>query len=200
MTTSIVPEKEEMKGKEYVMKREAGIREEDAFTRIYKYYHNPKKRIELNVREEAMRDRLERAWLLLSGLKTTKQVADEIQTMCNVSRAQAYDDVRNAMHLFGDPKLQNKEAKRAIAETNYLWGAEKARSVGDLEMHAKYMELYAKINGLHEPDASTNMEDLVKKFKPVQIVIVARREDLEAEIKAIQDEVIDITHKDVEDR
>lgn len=172
---------------------------EDRFERIYKFFFE-KANVELTEEDEGYRERLERAWMLLTSLKTNKAVADDLQKTFKVSRAESYYNVRDAMNLFGNPQMQYKDAKRAIAETQYLWGAEKAKEKNDLEMHAKYMDLYSKLNGLNEPEAGTGIEDLVKKFKPVQIVIVAKREDLEAEIKAIQDEVIDIAHKDVEDR
>jgi len=117
-----------------------------------------------------------------------------------VSESTAYDDVRNAMNLFSDPREDLKAAKRAIAEDNYLKGADKAWKSGDLEMHKKYLDGYAKINGLELDKEDGGLAELMKKLKPAQIIINFKKEDLESEAEMLRQQITldtqDIDHEE----
>jgi lactam utilization protein B len=95
------------------------------------------------------------------------------------------------MIIFGDPRMQVKEAKRAIAEHQFLMGAEKALKAGDNELHLKYMKEYAEINGLKNPETNeAGIADLVKKLKPTQIILNFRKEEVEKEAERLHAQLI----------
>lgn len=180
--------------------REARKTTDTTFDRIYKFYHNDKTRIELSEEEKVIAERWEKAWFLLCGHKPVKKVCDELESMFSISKQLAYNDVRNAMMLFEDPRHNFKEAKRAISETSLLNGAAKAWEDGDLEMHLKYMKEYNEINGLKTPDSENAIADFVKKMKPQQIIIVANQKDLEAEANRLQEELTqEVEFKEVQE-
>jgi hypothetical protein len=165
--------------------REANKTADSVFDRIYKYYHS-KSRVELSVDEQGIMERWEKAWLLLCRHRTRNQVSQLLVKLFNVSRATAYDDVRHAMNLFSDPREDMKAAKRAIAEDNFLKGADKAWKSGDLEMHLKYMDKYSEVNGLMDESPDGGLAELIKQFKPTQIVMNFKAEDLMTEAERMR--------------
>ncbi len=181
------------------MPREAKKTNDSTFDRIYKFYHNEKSRVELSPGENAIAERWEKAWFLLIRHRTQKSVADMLMKIFSIGKSVAFDDVRNAMILFTDPSTDLKEAKRAIAETAILRGAQRAWKTGDLEMHHKYMKEYADINGLKENSQDGALANIIKNLKPAQVIIVANQKDLDDEINKLQEEItMDMPHTDVE--
>ena len=180
--------------------REAKKTNDSTFDRIYKYYHNNKTRVELSAVETAIRERWEKAWLLLCRHRTRKQVVELISKLYNVSASVAYDDVRHAMMLFTDPQEDTRPAKRAIAEDALLKGADKAWKSGNLELHLKYLKEYTELNRLKEGDPATDMGELMKKLKPHNIIIVAKPDELQAEAERLQRDIIqDIEHEELDE-
>jgi hypothetical protein len=180
--------------------REAKKTTDTTFDRIYKYYHIDKSRIELTGEEIRIRERWEKAWLLLCRHRTRKQVVEVLEKVFQIEKSIAYDDVKKAMMLFSDPTDDLKAAKRAIAEDAILKGADKAWKNGNLEMHLKYMKEYAEINRLSE-DIGNQMEDLVRKMLPTQVIIISKSEELKAEAEKMQADLIeDIDHIEVNEK
>jgi hypothetical protein len=178
--------------------REAVKSKDKTADRIYKYYHS-KSRVELTVEEHAIRERWEKAWFLLCRHRTQKEVVGMIEKLFNVGKSIAYDDVRNAMMLFGNPQLDMKDAKRAIAESMCLRGARKAWRDKDLDLYHKFLKEYRELNGLNEETTDETLVAMVKKFKPHQVVLVSSMKSLEEEAQKLQDELTqDIEHKIVE--
>ncbi len=170
--------------------REANRKTTDStFDRIYKFYHNDKTRIELTAEETTISERWEKAWFLLCRHRTQKYVVDTLSKLYGIGKSVGYDDVRNAMMLFTDPTKDLKEAKRAIAETSILRGAQRAWKNKNLDMHFKYMKEYAEINGLKENSQDGELAKIIKGLKPAQIIIVANKNDLEKEIQTLQEEI-----------
>lgn len=169
--------------------REAKRTNDTTFDRIWKYYHNSKTKVELEEWEHEIRNRWETAWFLLTKSKPQKAVADEVETLFRISKSVAYDDVRNAMKLFGDPRPGQKEAKRAMAETMALRGMEKAETSGDWEMYAVFLQKYIDLNGLKDTGHDMKLEDLIKKFQAVQINIVSTPEALDQIANDMQEEL-----------
>jgi hypothetical protein len=99
--------------------------------------------------------------------------------------------------LFSDPREDVKAAKRAIAEDNYLKGAEKAWKSNDLEMHKKYMDSYSKINGLEIDKEDGGLAELMKKLPPQQIILNFKKEDLEGAAEVLREQITDIEHEEV---
>jgi hypothetical protein len=165
--------------------RETKKTTDTTFDRIYKYYHNSKTRIELSSEEIKIRERWEKAWLLMSRHRTKKQVVDLIEKLFHVAKSVAYDDVRKASMLFSDPQADLKEAKRGILEDMILRGADKCWKKGDMDGYHKFAKMYADINKLDIPD--NDLFDIIKKLKPTQVLIVSSAADLEANANALQE-------------
>lgn len=174
--------------------REAKKTADSTFDRIFKYYHNNKTRIELTDEEIRIRERWEKAWLLLCRNRTQKQVVELIEKLFNVKKSVAYDDVRNAMMLFSNPQNDLKDAKRAIAETMALNGANVCMKKGDMDGYYKFLKAYQEINRLDGKEDDI-VPDMMKKLKPAAIIIVSSPAELEAQANAMQQELIeDIEH------
>jgi hypothetical protein len=169
-------------------KREARKTKDSTMDRIWKYYHDKKRITVLDPDEERIRERIEKAWFLLCNHKGTKEATEALEKLFGIKRSVAYDDVRNAMMLFGDPRVDMKDAKRAIAETVIMRGAEKAWEAGNLEMHHKYMKLYSDINMLTAKD-DDRMADALRKMRPVAVVFVAERSQLEQQAADLMKDV-----------
>ena len=181
----------------FITPREANKTTDTTFDRIYKSMHS-KSRVELTPEETKILNRWEKAWLLLCRHRTRNAVASLIIKLFNVSQATAYDDVRNAMNLFSDPREDMKAAKRAIAEDNYLKGADKAWKNGDLEMHKKYMDSYSKVNGLENDDSEDEFTKMIKHYKATQIILTYKKDDVEREAQKILEAIQDVEHQVVE--
>ena len=186
-----MPEESALVQSKEIAPREANKTNDSTFDRIYKYMHS-KSRLELTTEENQIMTRWEKAWILLCRHRTRNAVAALLMKLFDVSQSTAYDDVRNAMNLFSDPREDMKAAKRAIAEDNYLKGADKAWKQGDLEMHKKYLDSYSKINGL-ENDKEDLLPDMMKKLRATQIIIQVKKEDLEAEAERLRAEITEDT-------
>jgi hypothetical protein len=192
-----MPEESALVQSKEIAPREANKTNDSTFDRIYKYMHS-KSRIELTTDENKIMTRWEKAWLLLCRHRTRNAVASLLMKLYDVGQSTAYDDVRNAMNLFSDPRDDMKAAKRAIAEDNYLKGADKAWKQGDLEMHKKYLDGYAKINAL-ENGKEDLLPDMMKKLRATQIIIQVKKEDLEAEAERLRADIaedVDYTEAD----
>jgi hypothetical protein len=169
--------------------REAKKTADSTADRIYKYYHNNKTRVELSDEENRIRERWEKAWFLLSHHRTQKQVVDLIVKLFNVGKSVAYNDVWNAMKLFGNPQADVKDAKRAIAETMALKGADRCWKNGDMDGYFKFTKEYKEINQLDlKEDAS--LAAVIKKLRPTQVIIIASDKDLESEAEKIENEFV----------
>lgn len=178
--------------------REAKKTNDKTFDRIYKYFHNDKTQIELSPEEVKILERWEKAWLLLCRHRTRKQTADIIGKLFSVGRSVAYNDINNAMMLFSNPDNQLKEAKRAIHEEMALRGADKCWKKGDMDGYWKFVKEYREVNNLGVENAD-GVADLLKKFKPAQIIIVSTQEELEKQAQQIQEELTrDIECKEAE--
>jgi len=156
--------------------------------RIYKYYHSEKTRIELTPEEHKIRERWEKAWLLMCRHRTRKQVAEIVEKLFGVSKSVAYDDIRNAMMLFSDPQDDLKHAKRSIAESMAMQGLDRCWKNGDMDGYWKLLKLYVEMNNLTSEEGNA-VGDLLKKLKPQQIVIVANPDELKDMARQIQNEL-----------
>jgi hypothetical protein len=170
-------------------KRESKKTNDKTFDRIWKYYHNSKTKIVLEDWEDNIRIRWEAAWFMLCKAKNSKEIADFMEITYGISKSVAYDDVRHAMNLFGDPRQDIKSAKRAIAETIVLRMMSSTEEKGLLELHERYLQKYMDLNGLKDKGADSKLEDLIKKLKPQQILIVSNTEELEAQARTLQEEL-----------
>lgn len=183
--------------------REAKKTADSKFTRIWKYYHNQKTRVELTPEEEAIRQRLEKAWFLLCSHRTRKQVAELLVRIFNISIRQGWQDVADAMNLFSNPQEEGlKEAKRAIAETNAMRGMQRCWKNGDMEGYLKFQQEYNKINDLYTPREEDSLAKFLKNFKPHTIIINTSADALLDQAKGLakqfENGTVDIPHDEIE--
>lgn len=179
--------------------REAVKSKDSTADRIYKYYHS-KSRIELTEEEEGIRERWEKAWFLLCRHKTVKEVTAIISKMFNVGKSVAYDDVRNAQMLFGNPQQDMREAKKAMAETWIIRGLNKAWKDEDLDSYQKLLKQYCELNGLSDQSNDDTLAELIKKFKPTQIILNSSEQELTMAAQKLQEQITkDIEHTVVDE-
>jgi hypothetical protein len=123
-------------------------------------------------------------------------VVDLLEKLFKISKSVAYDDLRKAQMLFGNPQPGMKDAKRAIAETWIQNGADRCWKKGDMDGYHKFVKLYMEINKLDAEDDA--ISEWMKKLKPTQVLIVSSMEDLQAEAAKLQDELVqDVEHTEV---
>jgi len=174
----------------FLKQRSANKTNQSTVNRIYDYYHSDS-RLELDEDETAIMHRWEKAWLLLCRHRTPKTVAELLVKLFGIKRSTAFDDVRNAMDMFSDPRKDLTAAKRAIAEDGILKGADKAWKTGDLKMHAEYMKQYIEINGLKNASSQDSaLADLIKNLKPQQIVITSTKEEATKQAEQLRDSLM----------
>lgn len=179
--------------------RAANKTNDSTFERIYKYYHD-KSRLELDDDEEVIRKRWETAWHILTHHRTQKRSVEMLERMYGIKKSIAYDDVRNAMMLFGNPMEGMKDAKKAIAETAITEGLQLAWRRGNLDMHQKYLSKYIEINGLTVQE-DDKMKDILSKLVATQITFVVSPEILKQEAEELLKGIpaIDVSHEEVDE-
>lgn len=173
---------------------------DSTFDRVWKYYHHNKTRVELTEEEHAIRARWEKSWLLLCRHRTQKQVVELIERLFKVSRSVAYDDVRNAMQLFGNPQEDVKEAKRQIAEHWITEGLQRCLKAGDMEGYQKFLKQYIEINGLTIQD-DDKLKDAIATLKPTTVIFFSTPEQLKRDAAELMKGVpaVDAKFTDVTD-
>lgn len=169
--------------------RAAEMSGDTTFDRIWKYYHDSKKKIVLTHEQEHIRERWEKAWFLLFRNRSQKQVVDLMEKLFKISKATAYDDVRQAMALFSNPQEQMKNAKRLIAEEGILRTIKLAEKSGDLEAANKGWDKYIKLNQLDKPDVAD--AEKMRKQVPAQVIIVAKETELKKMVQDMQEKLAD---------
>lgn len=136
--------------------REARRINDSSFDRMWKYYYDPKKNVALTEKEEEMRLRLINVWQLLTGkiLNDRKAVLAHI-TWCKenymiIQERTAYDDLRRAKHLFGDPRVSTAIFEKARISAILLDMIKKASDENDLDNAQRLIRRYNAVNGLEE--------------------------------------------------
>ncbi|MFN7610040.1 MAG: hypothetical protein ACK5QX_03755 [bacterium] len=160
------------------------------FDRIYKYYYKADTRIELSKEEEEIRKRWEQAWFILCKGRSTKICAEILERTFKISKATAYNDLKRAQMLFGDPRNDLKEAKRRIVEQQLQEGANRAYKLGDLDMYYKFLKEIGEINGLKNETTDQNLADIMKKLVPTTINIITNVDELKKAAEKLREEII----------
>jgi hypothetical protein len=175
--------------------REARLIKESSFDRIWKYYYEPKKAVELTDHEDDMRRRLSNMWDLLTAkvLNDKKAVRAHIiwckDNCMTISERTAYDDLRRAKHLFGDPRVNTPVFEKARISSILLELIETAKTTGDLDNAQRLIRRYNAINGLEE-DIKTQLPRA-----PITIVFTAEEAILKKQAEELMTGVtIDVEH------
>jgi len=178
--------------------REANKTGDNLFDRIYKYYYNRKTIVALTADEEAIRERWDFAWKMLSNMYATRQVVEALGQKFGKNKDTCYDDLKKAMMLFGDPRLANKEAKRILSEDWIIMGIRKAWETNDLDAYERLIARFNKINRLEDDSALSELSDNLKNMVPHTIIITSDSNDLIKQARKIQADLVrDIEHEDV---
>jgi hypothetical protein len=142
--------------------REARRINDSNFNMLWKYLYEPQKQVQLSEFQEDMRKRLFNMWNLLTSkvLNDRKAVLAHVQwckdNFMQISERTAYDDVRRAKMLFGDPRVNTPVFEKARISNIILELIEVAKQTGDLENAGRLIRRYNAVNGL-EDDMKTNV-------------------------------------------
>lgn len=142
--------------------REAKRVNDSSFDRIWKYYYEPKKNVALSEHEEEVRLRLLNVWQLLTGkiLNDRKAVMAHItwckENFMTITERTAYDDLRRAKALFGDPRVSTAVFEKARISAVLLDLIKKASDADDLDNAQRLIRRYNAVNGL-EDDIKTQL-------------------------------------------
>lgn len=134
--------------------REARRVNDSGFDRIWKYYFEPKKNVLLSEHEEEVRKRLKHAWELLTGkvLNDRKAVLAHTswckENFMEISERTAYDDVRRAKMLFGDPRVSTAMFEKARMSAILLDQIENMKRISDSGANEEKIEAAKAINAL----------------------------------------------------
>jgi hypothetical protein len=169
--------------------RAAEMSGDSTFDRIWKYYHDSKKKIVLTHEQEQIRERWEKAWFLMFEKNSQKEVAQLLKGLFPISISTAFADIRNAISLFSNPQQNMKEAKRLIAEEGILKIIKLAEEKGDFDTAQKGWEKYIKLNQLDKPDVAN--ADELRKQVPAQVIIVAKETELKKMVQDMQEKLAD---------
>src|SRR5688572_5493018 len=102
--------------KDAIVLRSANRINDSTFDRIWKFYYE-KTDIELKEKEEEIRSRLVNIWGLLGDILTDRKAVQAHVQWCQdkgyrIKERIAYEDLRFAKMLFGDRRIQNRNAQR----------------------------------------------------------------------------------------
>lgn len=132
--------------------RSANRVNDTTFDRIWKFYYD-KSDIQLKEKEEEIRRRLINIWSLLGDILTDRKAVLAHVKWCRdkgykISEKYAYEDLRTAKMLFGDRRIQDKAAKRAIVSDWLIKGIKYAWDHKDMDNYQRLIRRYNVLNGL----------------------------------------------------
>lgn len=165
------------------------------FDRVWKYYYLTNKQVNLSKKEEEIRQRWEFSWMMDCSLLSKFKIAKRLMKKFDISRSQAFEDVKNSRLLFSDPTQQNKAAKIAIMSHVLERTITKAIARDDYKAAEKLILRYDKINGL-SVDRENPIADFMKNQKPAAIIFSADPETLK---KQADEMVKDVEHEEIDE-
>ena len=161
--------------------RSANRVNESTLDRIWKYYYD-KADIQLKEKEEEIRTRLNNIWKLLGDILTDRQAVQAHIKWCEdnghkIKESIAYEDLRAAKMIFGDPSKQQKAAQKAISSEWLVKGIKKAWEDEDMDNYQRLIRRYNALNGLEN-----DQENAVPKKEATPIVFSSDPETLKQQI------------------
>lgn len=127
---------------------------ETTYDRIITWYVKGDTYVELTEKEVELRDRWQQCWLLLCNGRTPEKVVRFMIKIYDISRSQAYMDIRQATKMFGEVIKTSKDSKRAIYEgyANKIYHLALRKDPPDLDQANKALANMIKLSGLDEND------------------------------------------------
>lgn len=181
-------------GNKSMLPRSANRSKDKTFDKIWKYYYLTDKKVELTPKQEQIRERWERAWLMDSSLLSKFRIARLLAKKYGITERQGFKDIKNARLLFSDPTQQNKEAQRAIMSNILEKTIRKAYIAREFKAVDKLILRYSAINGL-TVEKDNAMEEFLKKQKPVAIIFGTDPQLLEQQAAEL---VQDVEHEEID--
>lgn len=174
---------------------------DSTFDRIYAYYKDPKKH-PLTPKQEEKKDRWLAAFTLRQNFHSREQAANVMMEKYDISRAQAYRDLRNAERLFGNVMKADRDGSLAIMleySHKFLLMAVKAKdlkAVGKaLELMGKYAEIDKEQGINFNPD---KLEDKPDKLSMPKEVVQAIATHLKAGVVDFNEMAVDVDFEEVD--
>jgi len=140
-----------------------------SFDRLYAYYKDPAK-YPLTDKQNELKDRWLAAFALRQNFHSREQAANVLMEKYELSRAQAYRDLKNAERLFGNVMKAEREGSLAILleySHRFLLMAVKAK---DLKAIGKALELMGKYSEI-DKDTTINFNPDKLDDKPIKMSI-----------------------------
>lgn len=142
---------------------------DSSFDKIYAYYKDASK-YPLTEKQTELKNRWLAAFTLRQNFHSREQAANELMEKYEISRAQAYRDLKNAERLFGNVMKADRDGSLAILleySHKFLLMAVKAK---DLKAIGKALELMGKYAEVDKENAiNFNPEKL--ENKPIKMAI-----------------------------
>lgn len=123
-------------------------------------------------------------------------IANKLVDQYGISQGQAYEDIKNSDHFYGDVLKADQMGTRAILQEYATKAYRKAVKAKDLKAQLKAMELIGRYAGIGEDD--------IKQFNPAkfenkEITISAPKEVFDLIVKKLESGVIDFNQVEAED-
>jgi len=170
------------------------------FDRIYAYYKDSSK-YPLTPNQDDIKKRWLTAFTLRQNWHSREQAVNVLIEKYEISRAQAYRDLRNSERLFGNVMKADRDGSLAVLleySHKFLQMAIKAKNlkaVGKaLELMGKYSEIDKEIAAGFNPD---KLEDKPIKLSVPKEVVVAVVDQLTKGVVDFNNLTIDVDHEEV---
>jgi len=141
--------------------------------------------IALSKHQQEVLTRLEAAWALLLDKKPEEKTITKLIKKFGISRAQAYRDLGDSKHLFGDVVKSNREADRYLLKEMAMETYALSKKAGEFKEMNKAVDNLIKITGIQKDDA--NIPD-AEAFLPSNYVLELKNntgKDLTLNLEAI---------------
>jgi tetratricopeptide (TPR) repeat protein len=168
------------------------------FSKLWRYYYETKKEIQLDERTEEMRKRLANIWQLLTGrvLNDRKAVQAHViwcrDNYLRITERTAHDDLRRAKMLYGDPSQSMAIFEKARISAVLLSLIEKAKELGEkcsdegmYDIAAKHFDSASKL--IRRYNAVNGIETDLKSQVPRAPIVINFNADPETLKKQASD-------------
>ena len=150
----------------------------------------------LTDKQEEIRARWAEVFALRLNYFSRIQVANKLVEDRGISMAQAYIDIKNSEHLYGNVLKADKEGNRAVLFEYAHKFYQRAIQQKDLKAQAKGLELLAEFGGIRDTE---NLEFNPEKLENKELHLVIPKEQLEALKQLVSNGVVDFNKLNVTD-
>jgi hypothetical protein len=187
--------------------REAKRIKDSSFARLWKYLYEPDKAVDLTELEYDQLRRLSNVWDLLTGkiLNDRKAVLAHV-TWCkekcmDISERTAYDDLKRAKFLYGDPRVNTPVFEKARISTIILGQIEQMKTISETGNTIARIEAAKAINQLtRRYNAVNGLEEDIKSAIPRPAITITFTSDTETlkrqAAELMNDLTIDVPHSE----